>query len=290
MQQIDLPAFFLGVSEELQKQANLPDAAGMPINENILPNISSQAKWKYARLKDKLKLSDGNLVYSFGLPEEFPSEDTRISRLEDDNILDFDKDALSSGTAQIHRASPDNIYLTLADGAQNPTFMLQHEGGKQWRYSPAKKFLAKLRALADAKAKVETPSGSEAALPEESPVSEDTTLIDPQALLKGAQDFLKTAWDASGMMDATEAAHVALKGIEGLKGLGEGMIQWHANNPITSMAQGYFGAKAIGALRDKFNPSRAIKRIIDPKERTSRELMPLVSAGIPTIAAGAIAR
>jgi hypothetical protein len=105
MQQVYLPAFYLGVHEELEKYARCwegyepvpgkepysedscrpkgskkkekkaaTDINSMPVNENILPNINSQAKWKYVRTKDGLKLTDGNLVYSFGgFREAFPA-------------------------------------------------------------------------------------------------------------------------------------------------------------------------------------------------------------------------
>jgi hypothetical protein len=191
---LDLPAFYLGAYEELSKKAWLSkqavDVSAMPVNENILPTVGGQTKWKYVRTRDGLKLTDGNLVYSFGgLPEEFPSEDTQVSRLSDDNILDFEKDHVSKGTAQIHRSSPGNIYMTLADGQMNPTFMLQHEEGQNWRYSPAKKFMAKLKAL-----KENTPT--------------ENVSINPEALLDGAKDQVKIAYDPEylnhGMMDAED--------------------------------------------------------------------------------------
>ena len=163
------------------------DINSMPMNENILPNISSQAKWKYVRTKDGLKLTDGNLVYTFGMPESYPTEDSKVQRLSDDNILNFENDAVSRGTAQIHRASPDNIYLTLADGSQNPTFALQHETEKQWRYMPSKKFIQKLKG---------SPQVEASPAPEVTPTVSggDTVLIDPSSLLEGAADQIKRAF------------------------------------------------------------------------------------------------
>lgn len=179
MRNFHIPSFFLGVKEELLKTARCWEGyepvpgkepyandscrpiskkkkeikkasvalENSPINENILPNIDKQTKWKYVKTKGGLKLSDGNLVYSFGVPDEYPTEDSRVSRLEDDNILNFENDALEKGTAQIHRSSPNNLYLTLANGKLNPTFILSHEQGKNWRYSPTKKFIEKIKAM-----------------------------------------------------------------------------------------------------------------------------------------------
>jgi len=271
MTQIYLPAFYLGVREELDKQAAL-EIDSMPVNENILPNISKQTKWRYARTKDGLKLTDGNLVYSFGgLPEEFPAEDTRVSRHEDDNILNFDKDAIAKGTAQIHRSSPDNIYMTLANGMHNPTFMLQHEGGKNWRYSPAKKFIQKLKALSAAKA----------AVPE-------TVSVDPAAMIEGAQDTIKQAGITNmlsspgigaGHLDASSAA-------QGLQNIGSNLsnaFQWMGRHPITS------GVGMYGIARSMVPNFR--RRILTHPEqyyRTKDTLLPLAVAAVPATIASAI--
>lgn len=181
-----LPAFYLGVSEELEKSA----LDHHPMNENILPTSARQLSWKYARHGENLKLSDGNLVYHFkGLPEHFSQEDHRVHRGEDDNILNFDKDAKHKGTAQIHRSSPDNIYMTLTDGKHNPTFMLQHEGGKQWRYTPSKKFVEKLKKMEGAKS---TDSSSKPETQEESKTPyQNFTLLDPDSLFKGALEYIE---------------------------------------------------------------------------------------------------
>jgi hypothetical protein len=315
MTSVYMPAFYLGVCEELEKAARcwtgyepVPgkkpysedscrpkgsstkkekekkstkvafDVASMPVNENILPNIASQAKWKYAKHKGgALKLSDGNLVYSFAMPESYPAEDARVSRLDDDNILNFDKDAISKGTAQIHRSSPDNVYMTLANGAENPTFMLQHEEGKNWRYSPAKKFLEKLKALGSG-------SSSEA---------NDTLPLDPKALLDGAHDSVKEAtylpFTGQGVFDSPEEAaewlkdkyHTAEDSISRFS-------KARAEAPVTSMLGGYAIAHGIGAVRDALDPSRVEARKSDPEERLKRELLPVAAGVLPTLASMAI--
>jgi hypothetical protein len=206
MQTVHIPSFFLGIKEELdkiarcwegyrpvpgkepysedscvpvkkkkEKKADYTDLSKAIINENILPNIDKQTKWKYVKTKDGLKLSDGNLVYSFGLPAEYPAEDTKVNRLTDDNILNFENDALEKGTAQIHRSSPNNLYLTLANGRLNPTFILSHEQGKDWRYSPSKKFIEKLKNI-------------EKTIPENLNKSVD---VDPASLIQAAKDQSK---------------------------------------------------------------------------------------------------
>lgn len=314
---VDMPAFYLGIQEELEKAARcwegyepVPgkaaysedscrpkgtkkkekkafDVGSMPVNENILPNITNQAKWKYVRTKDGLKLSDGNLVYGFGgFPDEYPAEDARVSRLDDDNILNFENDALSKGTAQIHRASPDNLYVTLANGAQNPTFMLQHEEGKNWRYSPSKKFVEKLKAVKDKIAPVaEASSHSEA-----TPKTQNSTLIDPESLFKGAEDFIKESYNINeGFLGGSDrAAELINKAIEKSKEFGRSMIDQSVENPIMAMLAGYGTAKGISALRDAIDPSREVKRYMDPSRKFMHEAIPLAAGFLPVAAAGAI--
>lgn len=261
-----MPAFYLGVREELEKQAF--DVGSMPTNENILPNIKTQAKWKYARTKDGLNLSDGNLVYGFkGFPEKFPSQDHRLTRTEDDNILNFEHEATSKGTAQIHRSSPDNIYMTLVDGSHNPTFMLQHEQGKSWRYSPTKKFIEKLKAVESTDAKA------------------NNTKMDPGALFDGAKAQIKEAFVnphiAAGFLDSDGLASL----LQGAGGLGKSIMQAHADFPVASGVGTYATSKMLGAFRDKLNPARVAESMMNPSVRNRRELIPLASAILPSAAA-----
>jgi len=271
MVNVHLPAFYLGVREELEKHAGT-DMMSMPVNENILPSINKQTKWKYVRTKDGLKLTDGNLVYSFGgIPEKYPSEDFKIQRGVDDNLLNFESDAISKGTAQIHRASPDNIYMTLADGSQNPTFMLQHEGGQNWRYSPSKKFMKKLKAVSDAI----SPEGST----EQPPLS-----VDPEALLAGAEDEVRktAAFDASGAADLVDAGADTAKNFVG------NLIANNAANPAGALAGGYVIHKGLGFLNDKLRPEAAarheeqLKR--DPQAHTKDMLDTAAHVSLPVLA------
>jgi hypothetical protein len=332
MQSVYLPAFYLGVYEELQKHARCwegyepvpgkepysedscrpkrskkekkekkasTDINSMPVNENILPNIDRQAKWKYVRTKDGLKLTDGNLVYSFGgFPEEYPAEDTRISRITDDNILNFENEAISKGTAQIHRSSPDNIYMTLATGGDNPTFMLQHEGGQNWRYSPSKKFLAKLKAMQSLRKQEEPqqPLNQEQQEIPDTPASmTDSVLIDPMSLTSGAVDSIKQAFDMSigeGLFNSsTEAAEAINSGLAGIGNFGKNLITDAAEKPFTSIAKSLMLGKAISAIRDKINPSRVDDRMMrrmTQRGRTDGLIWPLVGAATPVLAGSAI--
>jgi hypothetical protein len=320
MLNVYLPAFYLGVSEELekfarcwkgyepvpgkeaysedscrpkrskkeQKEKSAFDVSSMPLNENILPNINSQSKWKYVRTKNGLRLSDGNLVYNFGgFPEEFPGEDFRVNRLKDDNILDFEKDSIGKGTAQIHRSSPDNIYMTLADGARNPTFMLQHEEGQNWRYSPSKKFLEKLKAL---QAKTSTVL-DKAESSQEAPEYEKATLLDPESLFKGAEDFCKSAFDPMHPtlgLDSDDLSNIIKSVGYGANALGQGFINTATNHPIATGATLYGLTRGVSALRDMMSPERKAEREADPRKKLQHELGNIALAGVPTIAAAAL--
>lgn len=261
------------------------DVNSMPNNENILPNISSQAKWKYVRTKDGLKLSDGNHVYSFsGLPEELPVEDTRLSRIKDDNILDFEKDMISKGTAQIHRSSPDNIYLTLATGADNPTFMLQHEGEQNWRYSPSKKFVEKLKRIKNN-------------LPPD--VSENVQ-VDPNAVLDAAQspittktadlrNMVRNPYISRGFLDSEGLKNGLNKAYNGIGRAIKGSIQGIANHPVSSVA-GYYGlSQLIRKAKDRINPDRVIERSMKtPVERAKEYINPAIAGTLGVLAARAL--
>jgi hypothetical protein len=286
------PAAFRGV----QNQDTTPmignkmafDVSSMPVNENILPNISAQSKWKYARTKDGLRLSDGNLVYTFGgFPESFPAEDLRVNRLKDDNILDFEKDSIGKGTAQVHRSSPDNIYMTLADGGDNPTFMLQHEEGQNWRYSPSKKFLAKLQAIKSKTA----PASQEAS--KEAPVEyENALLLDPESLLKGAEDFCKQAFDPSHptlSLDSTDLSNLIKTLGYGASAVGTGFTNTAREHPLATGTALYGLASGVSSLRDMINPERKIERELDPSKKRNQILANLAAAAIPTIGGAAIA-
>jgi hypothetical protein len=264
-----------------EKKAGV-DVSGMPINENILPTMSSQAKWRYVRTKDGLKLTDGNLVYSFGgFPEDYPAEDTRISRLADDNILNFENDALSKGTAQIHRSSPDNIYMTLATGKDNPTFMLQHEGGQNWRYNPSKKFLAKLQ-----KMKESLPAGSSEEIPVDASAVLDAAKDTP---VKAAELDITNPYIPRGFYDADSLANLFSSSVRGAGDFVKNTINTMAERPVTSAVKAYALGLGIDKARDFLDPEREESRKnLTNIQKAKQYINPVLWATLPVIAAKAL--
>lgn len=129
--------FEAGVQSALLKAAEgLFDLGGSA----IFPRIESQAKWRFARKDNHLRLSDGTNVYGFHLPHgEKHDEDFPAERIDDIPHTSFGEDVTGSGTAQIHRADPGSIYFTLQDGTANPTYTFRHQGGKSWKAIPKRK-------------------------------------------------------------------------------------------------------------------------------------------------------
>lgn len=218
---LDIDAFAQGAWDRLgEKRAgsNLFDAL---INENILPSFNGQRKWKYVNAPEGLRLSDGDKVYSFGL-KDFDGEVGRVPKLDDIPLHDFEHGTAGSGTAQIHRSSPDSLYLTLADGRDNPTFRLEHEEGKDWKYIPSKKMLARLNQL-------KTHEG-------EGPGEVGNPRVDVDSLMHGGLAGLKTAGVGSFLFGG------------GLKTIGDptqrGLVTDMAlySNPFTGAATGLWDA------------------------------------------------
>jgi hypothetical protein len=273
-------------STKKKKEKKAVDLGTMPVNENILPNIKNQAKWRFVRTKDGLKLSDGNLVYSFGgFPEEFPAEDTRLARSSDDNILNFENDAISKGTAQIHRSSPDNIYMTLATGKHNPTFMLQHEEGKNWRYIPSKKFVEKLK-------KLESPLPStprEEVISEPKAVEQNMMLIDPDALFDGGTDTIKKAFEGLGL-DADDLANMISSGVHGAQHLGSSLVQTAAENPVLAGLGTYAGLNMLSKKQDPRNKDpRYLRLAAKQKLDQGPAVLPLAAALTVPVASSMVA-
>lgn len=159
--------------------------------ENILPYLESQRKWRYARHPQGIRLSDGTHVWSFDMPE-FAAETGRATRAADPNILSWESGASERGTAQVHRSSPDSIYLTLHNGRENPTFHLEHMEGKNWKYIPGKKLRERLLQRAAESSQVE---------------------INPESLLEGG---VKAAMDFG--LGANDMNRMLWKGIDLVKG------------------------------------------------------------------------
>ena len=263
---LDLAAFSLGFSDRLsEKKAHSTNFLDNAINENILPSIQSQTNWKYVQTPEGLRLSDGNKVYGFGL-RDFGGELSRVPKLDDTSILDFENGKLSGGTAQIHRSSPDSIYMTLANGRENPTFVLEHDEGKDWKYLPSKKMIKRLKSVA-------------------APQGEVIPQVSPEALLSGAQAEFKAASVAdnlkadSGLLGSPAQANEMLwNGIQG----GKELLQRAHNNPGLVIGGTVLGGLLLNQLRKKVNPAHAQNMADNPRKDFNR------SIGIPLLAGAGI--
>lgn len=134
----DFAEFLQGINDHLSKNAEEGSIFGMT-GGAIFPTISSQAKWQFSRTNTHLQFHDGNNVYNFHLPDGEHEHDFPAVKQEHEAPHEFGKDAVSRGTAQIHRADPGHIYFTLQDGRSNPTYTLKHVNGDQWRAIPKHK-------------------------------------------------------------------------------------------------------------------------------------------------------
>lgn len=139
MSNLYIDDFLEGLEDALNKQAN-EHLFTSPNNASLFPNLSSQAKWRYARGTDFLRLHDGQKVYAFKLPSGLShEEDFAASREPDLDPSVFADGATEHGLAQVHRADPGSIYFTLQEGRDNPTFTLKHTGESNWRGTPKKR-------------------------------------------------------------------------------------------------------------------------------------------------------
>mgnify|MGYP000202133133 FL=1 len=134
--------FIKGFKERLKQANEISPSQHTPtiFNTNtgsIFPTLETQSKWKYARTKGKLQLHDGNTIHQFSFGEdEKGDQDFPMTKIEDASYFDFGKEMETSGTAQVHRANPGHIYVTLHDGKTNPTFNIKHVNEMTWRASP----------------------------------------------------------------------------------------------------------------------------------------------------------
>jgi hypothetical protein len=255
---LDLAQFQMGVEDALIEKHSAIIESG--VNENILPFLAGQKKWKYVLTPEGLRLSDGDRVYGFALPDPALAEMKEIAKLDDVGLHEFEKDKLTGGTAQIHRASPDNIYLTLADGTLNPTFTLEHSNGKNWKYLPSKKLIERKRADQAAQA-----------IPQ----------VNPEALLEGAADQIKAA--AFGPeLDLNQANDLVQRGL----GFGKNVINGLGSYPALVTLGGLLAGKKISDLRKATNPEYLQEVQMNPGKRFNREIaLPLL--GGAAIAGGA---
>lgn len=139
MSNLYIDDFLEGLDAALDKQGN-EHLFSSPNSASLFPNMSSQAKWKYARGHNFLRLHDGQKVYAFNLPTGLShDQEFAASREADLDPSVFASGATEQGLAQIHRADPGSIYFTLQEGRNNPTFTFKHTGEDNWRGSPKKR-------------------------------------------------------------------------------------------------------------------------------------------------------
>jgi len=252
---LNLEQFQMGVEDLLdEKRAAVIESA---LNENILPFLEGQKKWTYGLYPEGLRVHDGERVYGFALPDPAIAEMLEVAKLEDIALHEFEKNKLSGGTAQIHRASPDSVYMTLADGRTNPTFTLEHSSGKNWKYLPSKKLIARKKMQAAEQAPTEIPA------------------VDPASLLAAAQDQAQVKQaDLSLNMDLDQLNDLAQKGL----GIGKNLLDFKTSHPMLLTLGGMYGAKKFSDLRKAISPEYAAMLAQNPGKRFNREIgSPLLS-------------
>lgn len=132
--------FFEGLRDVFEKTANEHLFTSAPSNASLFPTLNSQAKWRFAKGQDFLRLHDGQKVYAFKLPTGVShDEDFAAVREADHEPSSFETGATEKGFAQVHRADPGSIYFTLQEGHSNPTFTLKHTGEDNWKGVPKKR-------------------------------------------------------------------------------------------------------------------------------------------------------
>jgi hypothetical protein len=233
---LHLEAFALGFKDRLAEKSASSNFLDHMANENILPSFSGQKHWKYVRTPEGIRFTDGDKVYGFGL-KDFTGETQRIPKLDDIPYLGWEKDKTEGGTLQVHRSSPDSIYMTLANGRENPTFVMEHEEGKNWKYLPSKKMIKRLESL-------------------KAPKEEVIPGVNPESLLEGAEQTMKTAnfSEGTGLFGSAQGANEALwKAING----GKGLLQSMGSHPLLTIGGVTLGGMLLNQLRKKHNPGYA---------------------------------
>jgi len=268
---LDLAAFSLGFNDRFaEKSASSSNFLDHAANENILPSFNNQTNWRYVRTPEGIRLSDGNHVFGFGL-KDFGGEQSRVEKLNDISILDFEKDKLHGGTAQIHRSSPHSVYMTLATGKENPTFVLEHDEGKNWRYLPSKKMIKRLEVLKNMS-------------------THTIPAVDEEALMKGASEMLKSAGNfdivannlaqGNGLLGSPEyGGHLLNSGVNAIKG-GFGAMGAH---PFMTVGGTVLGGMLLNHLRKKYSPKYNQEMSANPGKETNRSIL------LPLLAGGALA-
>lgn len=129
-----LTDFISGMHEALKLKYANAELFQTGSKSSVLPTIEKQTNWKYSRNENILHLDDGNNIHVFELTDE-NSNDNFPAVKKDDGIFPLNN-KLKQHTAQVHRANPAVLYVTLHDGASNPTYTFRHENEATWRVMP----------------------------------------------------------------------------------------------------------------------------------------------------------
>lgn len=131
-----LSEFFSGLHERLNEK-KAEDIFGTPNGTSIFPTIESQQKWKFSRCDEGMHLHDGTNVHSFKfVHDENTEQDFAMQKRPDVPHHKFGLGGAYTGTAQVHRANPGMLYVTLHDGDKNPTYTFKHVSEDRWRAIP----------------------------------------------------------------------------------------------------------------------------------------------------------
>jgi hypothetical protein len=134
--QLNFDNFIIGLRSVLSAKTAEEAIVHGHFNSSIFPTLDTQHSWKFARNDKKLHLHDGNVVHTFTSEHFKDDEDFPVTKAEDGSYFEFGKDMPHTGTAQVHRANPGMIYVTLHDGDKNPTYTISHVSENSWRASP----------------------------------------------------------------------------------------------------------------------------------------------------------
>lgn len=126
--------FVSGMHEGLKLKTANAELFQTTSQVSSLPTIENQANWKYSRDGNHLHLNDGSNIHVFELTDESDENDFPAIK-KDDQIFPLNN-KLKQHTAQVHRANPAALYVTLHDGVKNPTYTFRHENDRNWRVIP----------------------------------------------------------------------------------------------------------------------------------------------------------
>jgi hypothetical protein len=131
-----LSEFLDGVQQALSTKT-AEDIFTIGNDTSIFPTIEGQTTWHFAKSPTRLHLNDGQKVHAFEIiGKASVKHDFPLKKLKDVPFHEFEEGAKTSGTAQVHKANPGLLYVTLHDGINNPTYTFKHISEDSWRAIP----------------------------------------------------------------------------------------------------------------------------------------------------------